>query len=238
MATNTLIQISELVGQNERTLFTFLSQSEEYSFHAFLETHPADETVELLTAEWIYDYFASLFRVEVFNPKIHSIWSKTRSAIKKCENEAQIKLIKILGVCLMIGNDRFPATEILLKTASAYDDKTFSETIASLASLHIITKRRDGIFAFLTPNGVDIQKSIHDLIEQGAVKVDRAQVLTEAYSTPFILPRQHNARTHMQRYYATAFMEAADFWQYTGDFQELKGTADGLIIYQIGRAHV
>lgn len=64
-----LIQISELVGQNERTLFTFLSQSEEYSFHAFLETHPADDTVELLTAEWVYDYFASLFRVEVFNPK-------------------------------------------------------------------------------------------------------------------------------------------------------------------------
>lgn len=228
-----LIQISELVGQNERTLFTFLSQSEEYSFHAFLETHPADDTVELLTAEWIYDYFASLFRIEVFNPKIHSIWSKTRSAIKKCENEAQIKLIKILAICLMIGNDRFPATEILLKAASAYDDKTFYETIASLASLHIITKRRDGIFAFLTPNGVDIQKSIHDLIEQGAVKVDRAQVLTEAYSTPFILPRQHNARTHMQRYFATAFMEASDFWQYTGDFHELKGTADGLIIYLI-----
>ena len=35
-----LIRISELVGQNERTLFTFLSQSEEYSFQTFLKHYP------------------------------------------------------------------------------------------------------------------------------------------------------------------------------------------------------
>ena len=228
-----LIRISELVGQNERTLFTFLSQSEEHSFQTFLKNYPKGKEFALLTPEWIYDYFADLFRVEVFNPKVHSIWAKTLSAIRKCENEEQIKLIKILAICKIIASDIFRATDINLKAASNFSDDVYRNTIDSLASLHIITRRRDGIYEFLTANGVDIKKNIQNIIEQGLVKLDRPHTLKEAYSTPFILPRQHNARMHIQRYFVTEFMEASDFWKYTGDFNEIKGTADGLLIYLI-----
>ncbi len=228
-----LIHISELVGQNERTLFTFLSQSEEHSFQSFLAQYPIDKECALLTPEWIYDYFAELFRVEVFNPKIHSIWAKTQSAVKKCENEEQIKLIKILAVCKIISSDTFEATDINLKAASNFNDEIYRNTVDSLASLHIITRRRDGTYEFLTANGVDIKKNIRNLIEQGIVKIDRPHTLKEAYSTPFILPRQHNAKMHIQRYFVTEFMEASDFWKYTGDFTEIKGNADGLLIYLI-----
>lgn len=228
-----LIRISELVGQNERTLFTFLSQSEEHSFQSFLQNYPDDKGCALLTPEWIYDYFSELFRVEIFNPKIHSIWAKTQSAIRKCENEDQIKLIKILAVCKIIASDSFEATDINLKAASNFSDDVYRNTVDSLASLHIITRRRDGIYEFLTANGVDIKKNIQNLIEQGLVKLDRPHTLKEAYSTPFILPRQHNAKMHIQRYFVTEFMEASDFWKYTGDFSEIKGNADGLLIYLI-----
>lgn len=232
-----LIRISELVGQNERTLFTFLSQSEEHSFQSFLNLYPVDHKCTLLTPEWIYDYFAELFRIEVFNPKIHSIWAKTQSAIRKCENDEQIKLIKILAICKIIASDTFGATDINLKAASNFSDDIYRNTVDSLASLHIITRRRDGVYEFLTANGVDIKKNIQNLIEQGLVKLDRPQILKEAYSTPFILPRQHNARMHIQRYFVTVFMEASDFWKYTGDFSEIKGTADGLLIYLISDSY-
>lgn len=228
-----LIRISELVGQNERTLFTFLSQSEEHSFQSFLQNFPVKNECTLLTPEWIYDYFSELFRVEIFNPKIHSIWAKTQSAVRKCENEEQIKLIKILAVCKIIASDTFEAIDINLKAASNFSDDVYRNTIDSLASLHIITRRRDGIYEFLTANGVDIKKNIQNLIEQGLVKLDRPRTLKEAYSTPFILPRQHNAKMHIQRYFITEFMEASDFWKYTGDFSEIKGIADGLLIYLI-----
>ena len=228
-----LIRISELVGQNERTLFTFLSQSEEHSFQSFLAQYPIGKECALLTPEWIYDYFAELFRVEVFNPKIHSIWAKTQSAVKKCENEEQIKLIKILAVCKIIASDTYEATDINLKASSNLSDDLYRNTIDSLTSLHIITRRRDGVYEFLTPNGVDIKKNIQNIVEQGLVKLDRPHTLKGAYSTPFILPRQHNAKKHIQRYFVTEFMEASDFWKYTGDFREIKGTADGLLIYLI-----
>ena len=231
-----LIRISELVGQNERTLFTFLSHSEEYSFQSFLKKYPISKECTLLTPEWIYDYFADLFRVEVFNPKINSIWAKTHSAIRKCENGEQIKLVKILAVCKIIASDTFRATDINLKAASNFSDDVYRSTVDSLTSLHIITRRRDGIYEFLTANGIDIKKNIQNIIEQGLVKLNRPQTLNEAYSTPFILPRQHNAKMHIQRYFVTVFMEASDFWKYAGDFSEIKGNADGLLIYLISDA--
>lgn len=228
-----LIRISELVGQNERTLFTFLSQSDEHSFRAFLNNYPSSNECALLTPEWIYDYFSELFRVEIFNPKIHSVWAKTQSAVRKCENEDQVKLVKILAVCKIIASDIFEATDINLKAASNLSDEIYRNVIDSLVSLNIITKRRDGIYEFLTANGVDIRKNIQNIIEQGLVKPDRPHTLKEAYSTPFILPRQHNANRHIQRYFITEFMEASDFWKYGGDFSEIKGSADGLLIYLI-----
>lgn len=228
-----LIRISESVGQNERTLFTFLSQDEEYSFQSFLNKSIRKTDFSLLTMDWIFDYFSELFRVEVFNPKIHSIWSKTKSAIKKCENDEQVKMVKILAICKMINSDAFVASDINLKASANMSDFEYRITMDSLASQHILTKRRDGVYEFLTPNGVDIKKSIQNLIEQGAVKIDRPKVLKEAFSTPFILPRQHNGKMRIMRFFTTTFMEASDFWNYSGDFNEIKRNADGLIIYLI-----
>ena len=228
-----LIRISEAVGQNERTLFTFLSQEGDYSFNDFLNKSFKKPEFPLLTIDWIFDYFSDLFRVEVFNPKIHSIWAKAKSAVAKCENAEQIKIVKILAICKMINNDTFVASDINLKAAANMSDCVYRITMGSLSSLHILTRRRDGVYEFLTPNGIDIKKSIQNLIQQGSIKLDRPGVLNDAFSTPFILPRQHNGKKRIMRYFSTTFMEASDFWNYSGDFTEIKKSADGLIIYLI-----
>ena len=228
-----LIRISELIGQNERTLFTFLSQSEECSLVPFLERDIDNDDIEFLTPDRIYDYFSELFRVEVFNPKVHSIWSKTRAAIARCSFDYQKSIIKTLALCLMIRDDRFTASDVNLKAASGLSDNEYLKTIDSLCSSHIITKRRSGTYAFLTPNGVDIKKNIQNMIEQGVVKLDRTRVLEKAFSEQFILPRQHNSKHNIMRYFAVTFMEADDFWNYHGDFQEIKKQADGLIVYLV-----
>lgn len=176
-----LIRISEAVGQNERTLFTFLSQEGDYSFNDFLNKTFKKTEFPLLTIDRIFDYFSDLFRVEVFNTKIHSIWSKTKSAIAKCENDEQIKIVKILAICKMINNDTFVASDINLKASANMSDSVYRSTMNSLSSLHILTQRRDGVYEFLTPNGVDIKRSIQNLIQQGSIKLDRPGVLKDAF---------------------------------------------------------
>lgn len=78
-----LLNISELVGQNERTLFTFLAQAGDHTFQAFLNKEY--ETIEFITPDYIYSYFEELFKKEVFNAKVHSIWKKTDSMMKSLQ---------------------------------------------------------------------------------------------------------------------------------------------------------
>jgi len=228
-----LIRISEMVGQNERTLFTFLSESEEHTLQAFLQQDFDKESISLLTPDVIFDYFADLFRMEVFQPKIHSIWAKANAALKQATDCTQQKLIKTIAIMLIISEDKFVPVSVVLKTAVHMSDHEFSAAMNSLLQNHILIERSNSHLAFLTPNGVDIRKTIQNQIEQGLVRLDRSEVLQSVYSISYILPRQYNAEKSMMRYFRTAFMEATDFQNYTGDFHELRENADGLVLYLI-----
>lgn len=229
----TLIKVSELVGQNERTLFTFLSQSEEYTFPDFLSEERDENGLYYLTIDRIFDYFSELFRIEVFDPRIHSIWAKTNTALKQTDDPNQRKILKSIAVINIIKDSEFIPVSNNIKAAVNMSDEEYNYSIEQLTRSHILTIRRDGQYAFLTPNGVDIRKTIRNNIEQGLVKLDRPAILKNAYSVPYILPRQYNSERCMMRYFRTTFMESKDFWEYGGNFAEIMNGADGLIIHLI-----
>ncbi len=228
-----LIKVSELVGQNERTLFTFLSQSGEHTLSEFLGTEQDSDTLVLMTVDYIYDYFSDLFRVEVFNPKIHSIWAKANTALKQTDGADEQKIIKALAIINIINDNKLLPVSNVIKASVNLGDTAYNDAIEQLTRNHVIVQKRDRQYAFLTPNGVDIRRTIKDTIEQGLVKTERTYILKLAYSVPFILPRQYNSEKCMMRYFRTEFMEANDFQNYNGDFAEMLNGADGLIIYLV-----
>lgn len=228
-----LIRISEKVGQNERTLFTFLSQSEQHTLQEFIDKDVNKQELYLMTPDYVFDYFSELFRIEVFNPKIHSIWVKANSALKQTKDIFQQIIIKTIAVFGIVADDKLVSNSNNLKVAVNMSDEVFNTAISMLQKNHILTLQRNNEFAFLTPNGVDIRKAIHNNIEQGVVRCNRSEILQSAYFVPYILPRQYNADKCMMRYFRTAFMEAVDFQEYNGDFREFRSDADGLILYLI-----
>ena len=228
-----LIRVSELVGQNERTLFTFLSQTEEHTLSDFLSKDRDDTRLYYLTIDSIFDYFSELFRIEVFDPRIHSIWAKTNTALKQTDDPNQRKILKTIAVINIINDVDFIPVSNNIKSAVNMSDEDYNYSIEQLTRSHILTIRRNGQYAFLTPNGVDIRKTIRNYIEQGLVRLDRPAILKNAYSVPYILPRQYNSDRCMMRYFRTTFMEAKDLCDYNGDFSELMNGADGIIIHLI-----
>ena len=59
-----LPKVSELVAQNERTIFTFLSSTEKNTVPYFLRTD--DSEFPLIEPDYIYDYFETLFKGEPY----------------------------------------------------------------------------------------------------------------------------------------------------------------------------
>lgn len=106
-----LLNISEKVAQNERTLFTFISNDEPHSMARFVSEHTLDKEWSI-GADLIYEYFSALFKKDVVNEFIHNIWLSAEYAIDKCDTEDQRKIVKALAVILIVNKeDEIPATE-------------------------------------------------------------------------------------------------------------------------------
>ena len=233
LAVLALIDVSEQVGQNERTLFTFLSQNGENTFNEFISRDQNENEPVWLTGETIFDYFSDQFMTAVFNSRVHHNWAKAMSALKQVSDENQRKIIKAIALINILTNEKIVPSSNGIKAFLNMSDDIFGEAINGLTSTHIITLLRDGKYAFLTANGVDIQKDIHNSIEQHLVKLDRPSVIQSISANAFILPRQYNAEHSMLRYFKTYYMEAADYLAYNGDFSEIMEESDGVVVYII-----
>ena len=117
-----LLNISEKVAQNERTLFTFISNDEPHSMARFVAEH-TEKMDWSIGADLIYDYFSSLFKKEVANEYVHNIWLSAEYTLEKCKTDDQKKIVKALAIVLIVNKeDEIPATRRYLKLCVYADD--------------------------------------------------------------------------------------------------------------------
>jgi hypothetical protein len=225
-----LLKVSELVGQNERTLFTFLATNGEYTLGDFINRN--HKGVEFLTIESVYDYFEELFRKEVFNAKVHSYWAKADSAIKQIKDENQIRIVKAVAIINMIKDGAFRTVPAHIKAALLMADEVFDNSILELQRKHIMTERDSSEFVMLTANGVDVQKGIENQIESKAIRISICDELNSRCDAGYIIPHEHNDKNCILRCFKKIFMTSKMFLQYSNADEILEDYKyDGIIIY-------
>lgn len=94
-----LLNISEKIGQNERTVFTFLAGNEPGSLNRIMEGRNREN---LIGVEYVYDYFKNLFRETVDETYIHNEWLKAEYALTKADTEIEKRIIKAMAIIRMI----------------------------------------------------------------------------------------------------------------------------------------
>lgn len=230
-----LLRVSELVGQNERTLFTFLANNEANTLGEFLlKDH---HQLSFVLIDTIYDYFEELFRKEVFNASVHSFWAKADSAIKQLIDKDQIKVIKAVAIINMIKDGTFKTIPSHIKASLLMDDETFEKASQELQRTHIMTQRDSSEYVMLTANGVDVQKNITNQIENKAIRVNVCNELNNRCDWGYVIPHGHNDKKCILRCFKKVFMEADLFCKYINAQQILdEFSYDGVIIYIIDQA--
>ncbi|MFI3254041.1 MAG: hypothetical protein R3Y63_06840 [Eubacteriales bacterium] len=232
-----LLGVSQLVGQNERTLFTFLAQQDPLGLSAFLEKERSQ--ADFLTLDYLYDYFEELFKREIFHERIHSIWSKTRRALGQSNTDVEVSILKAMAIILMIEDERLKTTPSHIKAALLMEEKEFQEGKGALEKKHIISQRDNTELVLLTANGVDIKKSITQYVATKVSKINSAQILSQCYPLDFVLPRAYNDQYRMMRYFPMIYMEADVFFHYeTGEEILADYPYDGLIIHLISQEKI
>lgn len=227
-----LLKVSELVGQNERTLFTFLANNGEYTLGDFIDRN--HKGVEFITVETIYDYFEELFKKEVFNAKVHSYWAKADSAIKQIKDDSQVRIVKAVAIINMIKDGAFRTVPAHIKAALLMSDEVFGDSIKELRRKHIMTERDSSELVMLTANGIDVQKNIDDQIGSKAIKISVCDELNNRCDAGYIIPHEHNDKNCILRCFKKVFMTSGTFIQYKTAAELLSDYQyDGVVIYII-----
>lgn len=210
LAAYLLLNISEKVAQNERTLFTFISNDEPKSMARFVLEHTYEQEWSV-GADLIYDYFSPLFKKDVLNEFVHNIWLSAEYAIERCQNEDQRKIIKALAVVLIVNkDDELPAISRYIKLCVNVAD--FDQTVIDLQNQECIyMKNSTNTYVFKTRAGSELKAEIKKQRELKGDRVNYSKTLLDVTGKYYVIPRKYNTDRMMTRYFKNEFMDVDDF---------------------------
>lgn len=203
-----LIQISEYAAQNERTLFTFLSDTDDHSFNSFI--HSPEQG--LFNIDKIYDYFSPMLQKEDAN-NIRNIWYRTESILSKLEDREERKIIKALSIILMINNlEKFPTSEQTISLALNLPVKEVTSKINKLIDQHYLRRNiLNNLLSFALSNTRQIDEMV-ELFQKTKFKNIKYGDLAERLNEQrFLLPRKHNEENKITRFFKVVFFSEEDF---------------------------
>lgn len=234
VATFILPRLSELVAQNERTLFTFLSAQGTTTLPAFLESF--DDDFRLLTPDLIYDYFESLFRKEIFDGEIHEIFLLTSTILNRLEDGTlAAKIIKTISLIYILAQfERLTPTkaQILEIFSCAYETAEIESVLNELIEKDLVVylKRSNGYLKLRKYSGVDVRQKICNTVQTQKGKIFAKDVLNGENFDNYIYPSRYNDEREMTRYFSFKFIDGAEiFDDVDWDAKSEKIDGDGVI---------
>lgn len=210
IASYLLLNISEKVAQNERTLFTFISNDEPNSLLRFVYNHESCDEWSV-GADLIYDYFAPLFKKDVSNEFIHNVWLSAEYVLDKCTSENMRKVVKALAIILIANKeDELPATRRYI--ALSVDVPGCEQIIDELGVSELIyRKSATNTYVFKTRAGSELKSEIKRQRELKGDNVNYSKALLTLTGNYYVTPRKYNALHCMTRYFTNEYMLVDDF---------------------------
>ena len=201
-----LNSISEKVAQNERTLFTFLSDTEEYSFNYFI----SNNNEGLLNVAFIYNYFDELISSNV---EYKDISIKLKTLCKLVSKKELHDILKCIATFKIINDDvLFPCTIENLSLCMHLSIEEIIPLIENLISLKCIKKNINNNcydFAIIADN--EVNNFIEDLIATKYSGNTISELLNQHYTNQYFISSKYNFEYQMTRYCKGIYLETSKF---------------------------
>ena len=211
-----LPRLSEMIAQNERTLFTFLAGGGKNSFGSILQRLDFEKgkspNLPWMTPECLYDYFEEQLKNESYSEEIRKKFYTANAACRKFPKKSlEVKLVKTLFLIDILGRkDRLSPTREVLD--SIYADVGYSladvrDALAHLKEGRILYENANGDFLELKKDsGIDIFRMIHDETEKRKRGFDAVCVLDSSNAERFLYPTRYNVSNKMTRFFRVRFV--------------------------------
>ena len=184
-----LIQLSERIAQNERTLFTFLTDDDQNGLKYFIENNDSG----LFNVSKIYDYFKPIFKKEN-DSLIKDIWLKSENALGKCNENIEKDIIKVIAIIYMVNEiEILVPDDMTIRSALQLDEKKYIEIINKLIEKSVIKRKKiTNELDFTTMYNRALSKEIKRLSEEQYYDVNLKDTINEVVTRTYSLPRRYN----------------------------------------------
>ena len=229
-----LPMISELVAQNERTIFTFLSSTERFTVPYFLRN--TKDEFPVVEPDYIYDYFEKLFKGEPYGSNVKKQWQITTSALSKLkdyDNELAEKIVKTIALIYCINNFEIipPSWDIICDIFSVrYSWAEIEAAKEILKKAHLLIELLYKPFVRIT------EGSGHDvlgMIQQEAFRIEHEtvgkEVFNSYYPIKYLYPAQYNDDNEIIRYFDFRFIDVNDLLEIPNNGMSFNTDADGIV---------
>lgn len=223
-----LINLSELCAQNERTLFTFISDVDDNGFVGFI--NKTDKG--LLDVDKLFDYFSDSIKEDDSND-VRSIWYRTESILSKITDEEERQIVKAMAVIYIISDfDRLKPVTSCISDFLFIDEPKCASKINELLDKHYL--RKNGInnyLSFATSNSREIDEKILTIKQTKLKSLEISSVCNEVSKTKFYLPRKYNEENKITRFYRVVFLTERQFFSLESfELLHNESFSDGLVI--------
>lgn len=229
LTTFSVVKLSEKVAQNERTLFTFLTDDDINSFKYFINN---EKNNGLFNIDKIYDYFKNTFKKDT-DQTIKEIWLKAESSILKANNENEVKVIKAIAIIYMIGDfDNFIPNEKEIALALNQDENIINAVIKQLIEKGILKqKRTNKFYDFSSMYTKETTKEIDNIVDSKFFNIDYKSTLQKVYDMGYVIPRRYNQEYKMTRFFKNIYLTDEEL-NNLKSFKIIKNSinADGIVI--------
>lgn len=224
-----VINLSEKIAQNERTLFTFLTDDDTTSFKYYIRNNDSNT---LFNVDRIYDYFKNNFKKEN-DEVIKEIWIKSENALNKSQDEIERKIIKTLAVIYMINDfEILIPNDTTIRLAINMEKNEYEQKINGLIEKGIIKKKKTNkVYDFCTVYNKEVLKEIDKTVNTKFKIISERDVLEKVADLGYVIPRRYNQIYKMTRFFKMLFLTQEELLNLNSfELLKQKSYSDGIVI--------
>lgn len=220
-----LIQLSEVAAQNERTMFTVLSDSTPSSFASFLGSHSEG----LYTADLLYDYFEE--QIEKMSESSANLIRKCKASLSLELNELSKKIMKAVVLLSVVEPYSSFRPDLPLIADVLHEDKeSVRAEVRSLEKAGLLrTDLFSGLISYPYSASNEIKSAIAQINAKGISQKEIKDELYELSGERYFIPQQYNLKYRILRYFDSIQLEFESFMHFYPAADKCLN-ADGLFI--------
>lgn len=212
-----LPRLAEKIAQNERTLFTFLSAEQKYTLNEYLKQND-ENSFNLITPDYIFDYFDMILKKEEYNSEIYKIYKLLKIVLKKVdENSLESKILKTVALIYIVEQfERLaPTKECIIEIFK--ESYSVDKIVDSLKNLQekeclIYLKLSNNYLKIKENSGVDIENEISKYINKNLITTSFEKLLNSVPYDNYIYPTRYNDENEIVRYFDFVFIKSSDIY--------------------------